>query len=200
MKKVVFIFLSCVIPMSAYSQITFEDILRSVSEGLNTFNSTYNSNPATLREIGSVVLEANSTSNEFWMGGKSRNYCEVPLPEGTIKWFYRATVMPIESNYSYESNETLLYLLQNNKTVDLYAPSRYGVDLLFFDHSGEINSFYQGNTSFKSYQNLNRFNTRTTVGTIDFYKPKFWIGVRNNNETDGLKVIIEIVSLGYYNK
>ena len=107
--------------------------------------------------------------------------------------------MPIESNYTYGSNETLFYLLQNNKKIDLYAPSPLGVNILFFNHSGEVQSFYQGLTTYKSYQQFNKTNTRTAVGTIDIYQPKYWIGVQNKNQLDGLKVIIEVVALGNFN-
>ncbi len=183
---------------SVYSQNTLLEILNIVGEGLNAYNNAYNASRPSLKDIGTVTLAVNSTSNEFWSGGHTRDYCEVPLPEGTTKWFYRATVMPIESNYSYASNETLYYLLSNNKKIDLYAPSPYGVNIKFFNHSGEIESFYQGLSTYKSYQQLNKTNTRTTVGTIDFYLPKFWIGVQNHNQFDGLKVIIEVVAMGVY--
>jgi hypothetical protein len=183
----------------ASSQNTLLDILNIVAEGLNSNNNAYNAPVPTLKDLGTVKLDVNSTSNEFWSGGKSRNYCAVPVPEGTTKWFYRATVLPIESNYSYASNETLFYLLSNNKKVDLYAPSPYGVSIKFFNHSGEIESFYQGLSTYKSYQQFNKTNTRTTVGTIDLYLPKFWIGVQNQNQTEGLKVIVEVVALGNFN-
>jgi len=200
MKKFFALVIICFFSETAiYSQNTLLEILQVVSEGLNAYNSAYNANLPTLRDIGTVTLDVNSTSNEFWSGGHTRNYCEVPLPEGTTKWFYRATVMPIESNYSYGSNETLFYLLQNNKKVDLYAPSPYGVNIKFFNHSGEIESFYQGLNTYKSYQQLNKNNTRTTVGTVDFYLPKFWIGVQNENQMDGLKVLIEVVAMGNFN-
>jgi hypothetical protein len=200
MKKFFIItFLSCFFGTTVYSQNTLLEILNIVSEGLNNYNNAYNASLPTLKDIGTVTLDVNSKSNEFWSGGNSRNYCAVPIPEGTTKWFYRATVMPIESNYSYASNETLFYLLSNNKKVDLYAPSPYGVNIKFFNHSGEIESFYQGLSTYKSYQQLNKTNTRTTLGTIDFYQPKFWIGIQNENQMDGLKVIVEVVAMGNFN-
>jgi hypothetical protein len=200
MKKLfAFIIFTFFLGGSVFTQNTLLEILNIVGEGLNAYNNGYNASRPSLKDIGTITLDVNSTSNEFWSGGHSRNYCEVPLPEGTAKWFYRATVMPIESNYSYASNETLYYLLSNNKKVDLYAPSPYGVSIKFFNHSGEIESFYQGSSSYKSYQQLNKTNTRTTVGTVDFYLPKFWIGVQNHNQMDGLKVIIEVVALGNFN-
>ena len=199
MKKLFIItFLSCFVGTTVYSQNTLLDILNIVAEGLNSNNNAYNAPVPTLKDLGTVKLDVNSTSNEFWSGGKSRNYCAVPIPEGTTKWFYRATVLPIESNYSYASNETLYYLLSNNKKVDLYAPSPYGVNIKFFNHSGEIESFYQGLSTYKSYQQLNKTNTRTTLGTIDFYLPKFWIGIQNENQMDGLKVIVEVVAMGNF--
>lgn len=200
MKKKIFLIcsLNLFIFNVASSQNTLLDILTIVAEGLNSNNNTYNAPVPTLKDLGTVKLDVNSTSNEFWSGGKSRNYCAVPVPEGTTKWFYRATVLPIESNYSYASNETLYYLLSNNKKVDLYAPSPYGVNIKFFNHSGEIESFYQGLSTYKSYQQLNKTNTRTTLGTIDFYQPKFWIGIQNQNQMDGLKVIIEVVAMGNF--
>jgi hypothetical protein len=201
MKKKIFLIcsLNLFIFNVASSQNTLLDILTIVAEGLNSNNNTYNAPVPTLKDLGTVKLDVNSTSNEFWSGGKSRNYCAVPVPEGTTKWFYRATVLPIESNYSYASNETLYYLLSNNKKVDLYSPSPYGVNIKFFNHSGEIESFYQGLSTYKSYQQLNKTNTRTTLGTIDFYQPKFWIGIQNQNQMDGLKVIIEVVAMGNFN-
>jgi hypothetical protein len=200
MKKFLIItFLSCFVGTTVYSQNTLLDILNIVAEGLNSNNNAYNAPVPTLKDLGTVKLDVNSKSNEFWSGGKSRNYCAVPIPEGTTKWFYRATVLPIESNYSYASNETLYYLLSNNKKVDLYAPSPYGVNIKFFNHSGEIESFYQGLSTYKSYQQLNKTNTRTTLGTIDFYLPKFWIGIQNENQMDGLKVIVEVVAMGNFN-
>jgi hypothetical protein len=200
MRKILLLtFFSCLFGSSVYSQNTLLEILNIVSEGLNTYNNAYNASRPTLKDIGTVTLDVNSTTNEFWSGGNTRNYCAVPIPDGTTKWFYRATVMPIESNYTYASNETLFYLLSNNKKVDLYAPSPYGVNILFFNHSGEIESFYQGLSTYKSYQQLNKTNTRTTLGTIDFYQPKFWIGIQNKNQMDGLKVIIEVVALGNFN-
>jgi hypothetical protein len=200
MRKILLLtFFSCLFGSSVYSQNTLLEILNIVSEGLNTYNNAYNASRPTLKDIGTVTLDVNSASNEFWSGGHTRNYCEIPVPAGTLKWFYRATVMPIESNYTYGSNETLFYLLQNNKKIDLYAPSPLGVNILFFNHSGEVQSFYQGLTTYKSYQQFNKTNTRTAVGTIDIYQPKYWIGVQNKNQLDGLKVIIEVVALGNFN-
>lgn len=200
MKKIsTLVFCVCFLGTTAYSQNTLSEILRIVGEGLNSYNNAYNASRPSLMDIGTVTLDVNSASNEFWYGGHTRNYCEVPLPEGTTKWFYRATVLPIESNYVYQSNETLFYLLQNQRRVDLIFPSSLGVNLLFFTHSGELNSFYQGSSSYSWNGNLNKSNTRTTVGTVDYYHPKFWIGVQNKNQMDGLKVIIEIVALGNFN-
>jgi hypothetical protein len=181
------------------AQNTLLEILEVVAEGIGAYNNAYNASRPMLKDLGSVVLDVNSASNQFWYGGHTRNYCEVPLPEGTIRWFYRATVMSIESNYNYQSNETLFYLLQNQKRVDLIFPSSLGVNLLFFTHSGELNSFYQGSSSYSWNGKLNKTNTLTTVGSVDFYQPKFWIGVQNKNQFDGLKVLIEIVAMGYFN-
>lgn len=181
------------------AQNTLLEILEVVAEGIGAYNNAYNASRPMLKDLGSVVLDVNSASNQFWCGGHTRNYCEVPLPEGTIRWFYRATVMSIESNYNYQSNETLFYLLQNQKRVDLIFPSSLGVNLLFFTHSGELNSFYQGSSSYSWNGKLNKTNTLTTVGSVDFYQPKFWIGVQNKNQFDGLKVLIEIVAMGYFN-
>jgi len=200
MKKIsTLVFCVCFLGTTAYSQNTLSEILRIVGEGLNSYNNAYNASRPSLMDIGTVTLDVNSSSNEFWSGGNTRNYCEIPVPAGTAKWFYRATVMPIESNYTYGSNETLFYLLQNNKKIDLYAPSPLGVNILFFNHSGEVQSFYQGLTTYKSFQQFNKTNTRTAVGTIDIYQPKYWIGVQNKNQLDGLKVIIEVVALGNFN-
>ena len=184
---------------SCKAQNNLLEILEVVAEGIGAYNNAYNASRPMLKDLGSVVLDVNSASNQFWYGGHTRNYCEVPLPEGTIRWFYRATVMSIESNYNYQSNETLFYLLQNQKRVDLIFPSSLGVNLLFFTHSGELNSFYQGSSSYSWNGKLNKTNTLTTVGSVDFYQPKFWIGVQNKNQFDGLKVLIEIVAMGYFN-
>ena len=84
--------------------------------------------------------------------------------------------------------------------MDLYSPTKYGIDFFLLGHSGDVASFLEtGNNNFKAYSKLTKLNTNSFANYSDFINENLWIGIRNPNQSQGLKVIVEVVTYGYYN-
>ena len=174
------------IGISVNAQSTFEKILNALS-GLN--ESFY--------EVTTKVVEVNSTMK---FNGITKRTFQVKLPAGTTKWYYRITVLPVSSDYAYQNNETLLYLLQNRMSMELYYPTREdhdNINFLLLGHSGDVDSFLTGNIYHYlkgSHADINSF-----IDESDIIQENLWIGIENPNKVHGLKVIVEVVALGNFN-
>ena len=188
MKKItLFLFVTLLFSSSSvYSQSTklekaLRDILTAVKE------SNYK-----ILNVGSQTLSVNSTTN---IGGHTREFFKLTLPEGTKKYALRVTVIPIKSNFQYEPDETLFALMQKNNAKEVYAPQDKGIDLYIMNRSFEADAFVnKGNFKFvKEYPNFNSF-----VEQIDSEAGNYWIGVKNPNSMNGLKTIVEIVAIGNF--
>ena len=168
------------------AQTTFEKIIKALA-GLS----------GSLKNVTTRVVEVNSSSNAHMLNGKTRQAIQVVLPAGTKKWYYRITVLDVKSNYSYQSNESFYYLLQNNKSMETYAPMKDGIDFYLLGHSGEVDSFLKtGNNNFNFlYANT---NTNSFIGESTTIQDNLWIGIKNPNTFQGLKVIVEVVAWGNY--
>lgn len=181
--KILLIFM-LFISANLQAQTTFETIISDLF-GLS----------GSFKNIGTTVVEVNSTSK---MGGITRQAIAVSLPTGTTKWYYRVTVMPITMDYSYQSNETFYYLLQNKKTmksptlapddnINFYLIDQSSYKTLFLAEKGFS---YHGDGS---YKNINSFVAQST-----YIPDNLWIGIENPNLMHGLKVIVEIAAWGNY--
>ena len=196
MKKLKIIIVTLILFMTSLtvkSQTTFLDILKDILV----------ESQVTFKNIGSTSFVVNSATNARLFGGETRVAVKVNLPIGTIRWFYRVTVLEKESTYSYQQNESLYYIIKNKGNDYYYNPTRYGVDIYLLGHSGDVASFTQtGNDNFNCFTNYTKLNTGTTYGSIkDIVQENqnLWLGIKNPNATTGLKVIVEIVAQGRYN-
>jgi len=185
--KILFVFM-LFIGINLNAQTTFEKILNALA-GLN----------GGFLEVTTKVVEVNSTMK---FNGISKQTINIQLPAGTIKWYYRITVLPVSSSYAYQSNETLLYLLQNKMSMEIYSPTRSdndNINFYLFGHSGDVDSFLTGK-DFKilkgSHENINSF---IDVDSDLVNLENLWIGIENPNKIHGLKVIIEVVAFGHFN-
>ncbi len=153
-----------------------------------------------LYDLGSTTIDINSTSKAYFGGGHTRGLVQVHLPAGTEKWFYRITVLDIKSTYSYQPNESLYYVLKNNMPDNSYRPTTDGVDFFLLGTSGDATSFSQtGNNSFSYIDGYSHLNYNSFCEGSNIIQDNLWIGVRNNNKVEGLKVIVEVVAWGHYN-
>ena len=147
--------------------------------------------------ISSQTIAVNSTSNAKLKKGLSRDVFNFTLPEGTKSFSVRVTVIPIKSNYMYESNETFFYRLQNNLNGETYTPQNKGINFYVFNRSFDVDAFTNKN-------NFNAFwytqNTNSFIQSFDAEAGNYWIGVDNPDVLYGLKAIVEIVSFGYYHQ
>ena len=127
---------------------TFNEVLQIISQATGT-----------LRDLGSTTIVINSTSKAYFGGGHTRGTVQVQLPRGTEKWFYRITVLDVKSTYSYQSNESLYYVLKNNLSDNSYRPTTDGVDFFLLGTSGDAASFGQtGNNNFTYIDGYNHLN------------------------------------------
>lgn len=175
---------------------------QSFRDFLNAFVQEFAKNVSvkpSLQIVATKTIEVNSASKARFGDGKTRDLVKIELPKGTTNWYYRVTVLDINSNYQYQENETLYYLFTNRKAMDIYAPTRNGIDFFILGHSGDASTFLQtGNNNFRSFQDFNKLNSNSFVGSCNVVQDNLWIGIRNPNSLTGLKVIVEVVALGLY--
>ncbi|WP_345252667.1 hypothetical protein [Flaviaesturariibacter amylovorans] len=182
----------------AASQSKAQSLQQILDAILVEANKAINAKPS-LVNLAVKTIEVNSSSKAYFGNGKTREVFKLELPKGTKSWYYRVTVLDINSSYQYQENETFFHLLSNRKNMDIYAPTNKGVDFFILGHSGDVSSFLQtGNSNFRFYQNCSMVGMNSFTGTCELNQENLWIGIRNPNTTSGLKVIVEVVSLGLY--
>jgi|GEM_PF-2567166 hypothetical protein len=174
---------------------TFNDIFKIVNQTAQVVNNV----TASIQDLGTTTIVINSTSNAHLMGGHTRGLVAVHLPRGTEKWFYRITVLDKKSNYSYQSNESLYYVLRNNLQDNIYRPTTDGVDFFLLHTSGDANSFSEtGNNNFSYIDGYSHLNVNSFYEGSNIVEDNLWIGVRNNNYVEGLRIIVEVVAYGHF--
>src|SRR6185312_15181397 len=142
-----------------------------------------------LQDLGTTNIEINSASKAYFGGGHTRGAVQIKLPKGTEKWFFRITVMDIKQNYAYQNNESFYYILKNNLSDNVYQPTTDGIDFFLLQTSGDVASFLQtGNNNFNYIPASSYLNTNSFYGACDIVQDNLWIGSRNNNKVQGLKV------------
>ena len=190
MKTKILLMFMLSIGISVNAQSTFEKILGALS-GVSASNATF-------KDVITQTVEVNSLMK---FHGITRQSVQVKVPTGTTKLYYRVTVLPVTSTYAYQSNESLLYLLQNKKSMDIYSPTladNDNINFYFIGHSGDLSSFLEGkscNVLKGSHTNINSF---VDVNETLIKEENLWIGIENPNKVHGLKVIIEVVALGAF--
>lgn len=190
MKKIIIILVAFLAVPSISNAQTWKDILQ-------TFVSIAEKSTVSYKNITTTTVEVNSASK--W-GGDTRKLVDVRLPAGTKGWYYRITPFYVSQSYQYASNETLHYLITNN--VKTYACPSFGTycitDNYVFTHSADKTNFDNKN-SFGSLPGYKHTGVGTGVYSCDKVQDLLWIGIKNPNNTKGLKVIVEVVAWGYYN-
>lgn len=148
------------------------------------------------KEVMTEVVTLNSTSNEFWSGGNSKSALYVKLPLGTIKWYYRVTLMDVRQNYFYNSNESLFSLIANSHPLFVNNQTSLGVN--FYIINDYARNDFLANRSFERYTDYQNENTRGFNGICNLTFNNLMICLKNANLKDGLKAIIEVVAYGNY--
>ena len=195
-KFLLLIILMCVCFNTQAQESKISKTLNEISQLVNQVNTAIN---GSLVDLGSATIEINSTSKAYFGGGHTRGLFQVHLPRGTQQWYYRITVLDIKSNYLYQTNESLFYLLNNRLPDNSYRPTTDGVDFFLLGTSGDANSFSQtGNNNFSYINGYGYLNTNSFFEGSTIVQDNLWIGVRNNNKVEGLKVIIEVVAYGHF--
>ncbi len=193
MKKLLFL-LIIFFSINSNSQTALE-ILQALAGNNN--NNTNAVQKIHYKEVINEVVTINSTSNEMFSGGSSRNAMYVRLPIGTTKWYYRITPMDVYANYYYQPRETFFTLLSNNFPLFVNNQTYNGLNFYIINDYA-MNDFY-AKRSFNIYSNYTKENTLGFYGECNLTFNNLMICLSNPNLKDGLKVIVEVVAFGNFN-
>jgi len=201
MKKILFLSIFLLANVS-FSQ---NDAPQSSSEDLvKVINNLINKKPAfktetlTYKEIINTTEVVNSSSKARFGGGKTRVAIPLNLPFGTTMWFYRITVMDVSTNYTYPSYDTFISQIKRSGPFTVKTNTTYGVDLYLLDDFNVKNFEQTGNDNFSVYSDYTKLNSNGWVNSSNLIKSNLWIGIKNPNAMQGLKVIVEVVAFGTF--
>jgi hypothetical protein len=185
-KSLITIFALFFISTSFGQRVDFQEILRFIGNG-------FKDKPLFVNNVSTDTLNLNSVSNTL-LGGQNRESIEIKLPLTTYRWFYRLTVLDIKSNYTYRNDETLYFLMANNKYPSNLFTNNGRINVFFMGQSGDVYNFKQKRI-FSYYNNLCVFNVNSFYGQNNLVNQNLWMGVENISDLKGVKVIVEIVAL-----
>jgi hypothetical protein len=146
------------------------------------------------KEVLNEVVTINSTSNEMFSGGNSRQAIRVKLPIGTKKWYYRLTPLDVSSSYYYQPREAFISLLSNDYPLFVNDRTNYGFNFYIINDYA-LNDFY-AKRQFNVYTNFTREKTLGFYGECNLTFNNLMICLTNTNVKQGLKVIVEVVAYG----
>lgn len=180
----------------SYGQAPAEDFGKSL---YNLINRNEKNTNISFREVLNEIVIINSASSARFSGGNSRQGLKVRLPIFTTKWYYRITLMDAYGSYTYQSRESLYSLLSNGYPLFVNNKTDFEIDFYVIDDFS-INNFTQtGNDNFRFYRDFSKEKTRGYYGECNLTQNNLWIGLRNNNITQGIKAIVEVVAFGNFN-
>lgn len=201
MKKVLLIY-ALVLANLGFSQTQTSE--NSTEELVKVINNLLNKKPAfesitpTYKEVINTIEIVNSSSKARFGGGKTRVAIPLNLPIGTTTWFYRVTVMEVNQNFTYTTFNKFENQLKRNGPFTVQNNTSYGVDLYVIDDFSVMNFQETGNDNFKVYDTYTKLNSNGWFNSSTLIKPNLWIGIKNPNVTQGLKVIVEVVAYGTF--
>lgn len=187
-KKILLLYL-LLFPLANYSQ-SFEEIYNKLMDAKKEVKKPY------YKHVMYEVVNLNSTSNEFWKGGSSKSALRVNLPKGTLKWYYRVTLMDIRQNYTYNPNEYLFSLLTDDHPLFVNNQTSLGVNFYIINDYAE--SDFYADRNFYTYTDYQNEKTRGFHGICNLTYNNLMICLKNYNLKDGLKAIVEVVAYGNF--
>jgi len=188
MKKIFAILLFTFSITICYSQkITFKDIL-------NSLNSALNSNTIRPQNVFIKEYVVNSSSKGNLFGGHNKIVEQIVLPQNTVKWYYRITIIEKNSNYQYPNNETLFYCIHNGIQPKNFVNLRVPFNIFVINSSGDSYNFLEGKP-FNTLRDYCVYNTDSYIGQCPLVTGNIWIGIQNASTLTGAKAIIEVVAM-----
>ena len=186
MRKFIYILLfSCSFSMNGQ---TLKEIIKTLA-GETTEQVFY-------KDIVNEVVVVNSNMKARFGGGNTRAVIKLNLPKGTKNWYYRVTVTELNSYFSFGEKETLFYKIKENKTPSSVQLTNEGIDFYVID-SNSVSDFRQtGNENYRHYTSFYKSKTSGFINMSSFISDDLWIGIKNPNMKDGLRVIVEVVAYG----
>lgn len=179
------------------SQNTTDELVKVVTKLINK-EPVFKSTLPTYREVVNVTETVNSSSKARFGGGKTRVAIPINLPIGTNTWFYRITVMEANSSYTYPIQDKFETQLKNSGPFTVKNQTNYGIDFYILDDFNVKNFKETGNDNFSTYTDYTKLNSNGLFNSSKLIKNNLWIGIKNPNVTQGLKVIVEVVAFGTF--
>lgn len=165
-----------------------EKLISDLSKGKNSH----------IKQVTTQTLTVNSSTKATLGSGSTRAVMKVQLPVGTTAWFYRVTLMDINTNYNYPDSESYYTLLKDKKPMTVNNQTPSGIDFYLLDKSA-VNSFLIPRN--KNFNHFTKYYRRESIGFVescDLVSNDLWIGINNPNLRQGIKAIVEIVAMGNY--
>ena len=155
--------------------------------------------------VPAKTVIVNSINHRYLFAGTTRLAYPIQLPTYTRGWYYRLVVEPRDAQASRTQDllSSLIPVLSSNPyslatgaALKFLAPlpRTESCDFFIFNKEADKTSFETFSDVFNTWhQDL---NIQSGYGYFDFRKPEnFWLGIRNNNQMQGLKVSLEVVAL-----
>lgn len=172
-----------------------QSVGQTIEKGIELLTKDKNSH---IKPILTETITLSSITKSTFGGGNTRAVVKVNLPPSTKTWFYRITVMDVNTNYSYPESESYYTILKKKKPHIVAGLTTSGIDFHILDKSS-VNAFLADRKNdFLRFSKYSKYETPGFVDNCELISNDIWIGLNNPNLRQGMKVIVEIVAMGYY--
>ena len=192
MKKIIIsFFLLLIFNVGKAQKVTFLSILEDIAK---IALQVREDQVMTYQNVFNKETIVNSVSNANFSGGVARKIFKINIPQNTVRWYYRVTVLDKTQGFRYQPNETLHYSLINKIDFRPFNTNSISMNMYFVSSSGDANNFLLSR-SFKYDSRASSLSTNSCFGISDLIGDNIWLGIENLSYMDGAKVIIEVVAL-----
>lgn len=151
-----------------------------------------------MKNVVTQTIIVNSSSKANFGSGNTRSAIKINLPVGTKVWYYRITLMDVNANFAYPDSDTFYSVFKDKKPFTVNNLTQNRVDFYIIDNNSVQNFLTNGNNNFGFYEKYSKTKTMGFIDSCELLSNNLWIGIKNPNFKDGIKAIVEIVSLGNY--
>lgn len=170
---------------------TFLDILTDIAQAVI---SVKQDEVLTYQNLKYTKVIVNSISNANFSGGHDRVKLNLNIPQNTVRWYYRITVLNKNQSYDYQENETLHYSLINKRELNSLVTNSIPINCYIVTSSGQAENFLLSRTF--QYDGLSSvLNTNSFYGVSGLISDNLSICLQNLSLTDGANIIVEVVAV-----
>ena len=170
-----------------------------------TFSQTQSKTKKVVQLIESQDIYINSATN---IGGKTRTYYKIDLPDNTIEWYYSFTTTANPNNSGMKLLQQVSSLISANPLVNIAVSSIsvesgvYPIDIFLFNKKGLDEFLKKDFFGSYEYSRPSHYTEGTSLNTKqgkikinDIIRGTVFIGLRNPSINTGVNVKIEVVAI-----